>query len=447
LSSKRDLVEAHGFNRRRLATAFVSGAPGGREVEPVRLGRAVVGGVVLAVLVVAGAAVAGFLKPTLPDDWDQQGLVIGEESGSRFLAYDGEFFPVVNATSARLVLDDFDVTFVPDAKIAEKSLGATLGIPGAPDALPPAEDLVQTGWTACADVDGATRLRLAEQPGARVATDQALVVRSDQDETWVVTGGYRYEVPRRTEDPVLRALGLDGAPRWTVSGTWLDLFPVGGPLEGFSVPGAGEATPDDWSVPAGAARVGSVLDIDGQPYVLGQEGIIRLTEFASAVYLATSERVSRVEASTAETNDIPQSTDEVHPTDWPTEVPAPFGADFACALLATEPGQTPTVSLAAPTAEEAVPGDGESGTSVSVEPGRGALVRTMGSGVTDQGTVYLVDASGTHYAIGGEVTDTLSRLGYSGVQPVPVPLLWADLFASGPELSREQAVQPVRGRT
>ena len=59
MSSKRDLVEAHSFNRRRLVTAFVSGAPGGREVEPVRYGRTLVGGLVLALLIVAGAAVGG----------------------------------------------------------------------------------------------------------------------------------------------------------------------------------------------------------------------------------------------------------------------------------------------------------------------------------------------------------------------------------------------------
>jgi hypothetical protein len=72
-------------------------------------------------------------------------------------------------------------------------------------------------------------------------------------------------------------------------------------------------------------------------------------------------------------------------------------------------------------------------------------VRATGSGVEDRGTTHLVDASGTRYPIGGDIADTLSRLGYGGVEPVPVPLAWVDLFAGGPELSRERAVQPVRG--
>ena len=50
MATKKDLVEAYSFSRRRLVTAFVSGAPGGREVEPARPGRTIVGGLALAVL-------------------------------------------------------------------------------------------------------------------------------------------------------------------------------------------------------------------------------------------------------------------------------------------------------------------------------------------------------------------------------------------------------------
>lgn len=61
MPTQRDLVEAHSFSRRRLVTAFVAGAPGGREVEPARPGRTIVGGVVLGVLLMAGAFVTGAL--------------------------------------------------------------------------------------------------------------------------------------------------------------------------------------------------------------------------------------------------------------------------------------------------------------------------------------------------------------------------------------------------
>ena len=96
MASKRDLVEAHDFNRRPLVTAFLSGAPGGREVEPVRYGRTIIGGLILAALLVEGAAVTGVLKPAVGDDWRDNGLVIGKTSGSRFLMFDGKLYPIAN---------------------------------------------------------------------------------------------------------------------------------------------------------------------------------------------------------------------------------------------------------------------------------------------------------------------------------------------------------------
>jgi hypothetical protein len=57
----RAVGEACAYARRRLVTAFVSGAPGGQEPEPARPARAVVGGLVLAVLLLAGCAAARVL--------------------------------------------------------------------------------------------------------------------------------------------------------------------------------------------------------------------------------------------------------------------------------------------------------------------------------------------------------------------------------------------------
>lgn len=67
MATPRDLAEANAFSRRRLVTAFVCGAPGGREVAPARSGRAVAGGLALAVLLTAAAAVAGALAPGPPE--------------------------------------------------------------------------------------------------------------------------------------------------------------------------------------------------------------------------------------------------------------------------------------------------------------------------------------------------------------------------------------------
>lgn len=61
--NSRAVGEACAYTRRRLVTAFVSGAPEGQEPEPARPARAVVGGLVLAVLLLAGCAAARVLSP------------------------------------------------------------------------------------------------------------------------------------------------------------------------------------------------------------------------------------------------------------------------------------------------------------------------------------------------------------------------------------------------
>jgi len=46
MATKKDLIDAQTYSRRRLLAAFTSGAPGGKEVEPTSPMKAVIGGVV-----------------------------------------------------------------------------------------------------------------------------------------------------------------------------------------------------------------------------------------------------------------------------------------------------------------------------------------------------------------------------------------------------------------
>ncbi len=171
MATKRDLVEAHQFSRRRLVTAFVSGAPGGREVEPARPGRALIGGLALALLVVAGGAVTGLIFGRDEADWKQPGLVISKDLGQPYLVSTPEggglvIRPVVNITSARLILGaDADPTYVSEEAINAERIGEPIGIIDAPAQVPDPDDLVETGWTACTSVGTGLRLRLADAAG------------------------------------------------------------------------------------------------------------------------------------------------------------------------------------------------------------------------------------------------------------------------------------------
>lgn len=452
MSSKRDLVEAHSFNRRRLVTAFVSGAPGGREVEPVRYGRTLVGGLVLALLIVAGAAVSGFIKPSVPEDWSDGGLVVGKDSGSRFVAVEGTLYPVINTTSARLLLasdgEEMTVNFVPEDLIAEAPTEATIGIQGAPDALPAPGSLVQSGWTACTDSTGGIAVSVEDTPVSTPAVDEALRVVDDEG-SWVVTGNQRYKLPdaAKPQAAVLRALGLDDQPERGVTGVWLDLFPVGDPLVPFSVRGAGSSVPST-GVPD-LTRVGTPLLVDGRPYALGQGGtLIPLSPFAAAVYTSSGRgaQLARldIDVSNAEVAGLNLDDAEApYPESWPQELVEDYATqDVECARLDTEEGELPVVSLSVPT--EDAPSVASGLFSREIEPGGGALVQASPGGVLGTGTVFLIDSTGTRYAVGtpADAVTTRGSLGYVDVEPPAVPLPWTKIFRDGPALTRNAAGQP-----
>jgi len=62
--TERELAEAHAFARRRLVQAYVLG----RDVEPPPAGRAVLAGLVLAALLVAGAALLARIETSTAED-------------------------------------------------------------------------------------------------------------------------------------------------------------------------------------------------------------------------------------------------------------------------------------------------------------------------------------------------------------------------------------------
>ena len=269
MSSKKDLVEAHSFNRRRLITAFVSGAPGGREVEPVRYGRTLVGGLVLALLIVAGAAVAPLLKTGAA-----QGL---EPEGPR--GRQGERVPVRRVPGHALPRHQHHVgpadprrrgqvrrELRPRRRDRQAEAGSDHRHrrgpgPAAEHRQPRADRLERVHQRGPGRPGGA--VRQAPVTAARRARSWP---RLRTGGTQVVAGRHQYAVPAGERgNPYLRALGLDGEaarpPSQACGSTWSRRAST---LEPFSVEGAGE--PVDTGVD-GLDQVGSPVRVDGRPYV------------------------------------------------------------------------------------------------------------------------------------------------------------------------------------
>ncbi|GAA4685853.1 type VII secretion protein EccB [Nocardioides nanhaiensis] len=461
MANKKDLVEAYSFSRRRLVTAFVSGAPGGREVEPTKPGRTIIGGVALAILLVAGAAVTGVFKPRVDEDWTSPGLVSSKERASDYLIFEpppGEepvLRPLINITSAMLLFGaDVTSTSVPEVELKTLDEGPAIGILDAPQTPPDPEDLVNDGWTACT-VDGqGIKVTVSSEPQVQVQPGAGLLVRSERRLYLVGEGegergevsrprAYSYLIDDRGRD-ALRDVTLQGLSGYLLEDAvevppdWLTLFPSGGSLEvdtlglgrlGDRVDYAGQG-----GVPANA-RVGDRFENNGLSYAIAEDSPVELTTFAER--LLTSQRDEEIELDGPLDLDIaPQPYAEAH---FPAE-PLTNVQGEQCAVLATDP-LSPGVQVGVLPGEQASAADVEAGIEYDVDSGTGAMVRSgQWDNLPGDGEVFLVDNRGERYLLqGGEVPESL---GLASVEQVFAPAEWMDLFRTGVTLSRDAARCP-----
>lgn len=481
MATKRDLVEAHAFSRRRLVTAFVSGAPGGREVEPARPARTIVGGLALAVLLVAGAAIAGVFAPRDAADWKNPGLVVSKETGAAYVILEASdhpvLRPVINITSARLILDqEAEPTLVSQGTIDQQVIGEDIGILGAPASLPTPGLLIDSGWTACTRDRGGVRVAVAAEPQVTPVPTSGFLVKSG-GAYYVVAqgsqsngqppGAYRYLLPEPAQDRAADAdnllgdLGLpirDAAVR--VPAAWLALFPAGGDLgwRSFGVDHLGEPAPGAGGpgVP-GDARVGDVIITGDRALLLTAAGPTPLDAWALGVYrhtltphgLPTVDRRRGDRPRITESSQAPTGEQKVPSYDaarWPSGVLSPHpGAP--CAELTAVAGSAPTVQVASDPADaataDAVP-EGHVGRTVAA--GRGAYVLSGDWTDTTDGSPFVVDAKGRSYPLVGE--EAATRLGYAAHPVAVVPDSWVKLFDTGVNLSVDDALcRPREGET
>jgi hypothetical protein len=461
MATKRDLVEAHAFGRRRLVTAFVSGAPGGREVEPARPGRTVVGGVALGVLLMAGAAVSGVLAGRTAVDWNNPGLVISKDKGQPYVitreSKHPVLNPVINITSARLILgSSVEPVIVPEDTIQEQAIGPEIGILGAPATVPDPDELVETGWSACTASHHGIRTYVALKPLATAAPSDGFVVQSGGDR-WLIatseagTGAYRYLLPPTAggaQDRFLQSVGLGvGNEAVRVPSQWLDLWPAGGDLSwrSFGIPGSayGRAIGYGDQIHVPEAQIGDLVEVGEIGYLLGPDGPIRLSTFAQGVYQASTPPSGGYRTFQQPTMDRDAVVSPYAGASWPGGTLTPATRDL-CAVLQAKAGSKPEVALATDPGDLAtaagVPADVRE---AGVAARAGAYVLSADFGETTGGLPYLVDLKGSSHVLEGGAAE---RLGYGGYAAPVVPDTWVKLFQPGAVLSPSLALcEPAKG--
>lgn len=445
MASKSDLLEAQSFSRRRLLTAFVSGAPGGKELEPAKPLRAVVISLALTVAVILGGVFFGLVQPGLPPDWKNGRLVIAKDTGARYVSVNGVLHPVINTASARLLIpsSEFAIVTTDSSAIAGIRIGAPLGIVGAPDALPRGNALVNSGWTACVTDTSGVAVTIAATPGASVTRDAAVV--ENDGARFVVAGGLRYPVDPENADAVLRAAGINALAPLPVSSAWLNLFAPGAPLTPLIVADAGTPIPGDalpdGSLPDGPLSIGEVIHTSGsaadQRFLVQPDGsLAALSPLAWQLYqLGSGKNLALVrEVPAAAVAQLKTAAQAAGSQDWPhTGFTALPSAERACALLSADGARsTRTVLASAPVERPAARG-------ITVQPGHGALILSAGRGAGSAGMLTLIDATGTAYALPGGDSEIVKRLGYTQTDVGAVEQSWIALLQSGPELTSTAA--------
>lgn len=467
-TTRRSALRAHRYAATRVVTALVT-RRGGVGTARLRTGwPAATAGVVAAGLLLAGAAAYGALGPG-GADWRTPGAILVErETGTRYVVAGGRLHPVLNYSSALLVVGTGRprILVLPRRALDGAPRGATLGIPGAPDSLPPPERLLHGSWWVCSEpAGGAARatLRLSTPDDGRPLRDAGLLVRAAGGPVQLLWKGHRFTI--RRDRYVLPALGWAGARPVPVHPALLNALPSGPDLdlpavEGRGRPGAAPGTRiGEVSVltTAAGARQFLVALADGYALVSPVQADLLLGDPRTVRVLGqrTARRLSAAEYAVA-----PRSPTGLPwggrpgPAGPPQRVPALADpGDAAC--VSASGVQTPVV-VAGASAGAGLPVPVSGGTDVPPGPSGGRAPRVdrvavPGGGAALVGAVTapgspvaglsVVTSEGLRYPVADRAA--LAALGYADVRPVPVPAAVLALLPVGRTLDRAAAVQPA----
>jgi type VII secretion protein EccB len=457
MNSRRDQVQAYTYVMGRLTSALVHGEPDAPETPTRRTSLGTFTGVLLSALLVAGFLIWGLLSPSSSGVTLSSGeFVITQGTGSRYIYAQGELHPVLNWSSAMLLLGGQPtVKTVSAASLSKVPLGSSLGINGAPDALPPASSLNKGSWLVCAvhSADGpAVSLTIGGTTAlTRVPADSAVIAQTPDGDQYLIYQGQRM----RLDAPWIRvALGLSHAPVAQVSTAWLNAVPAAADLLAPSVPDIGASGPTVGSV---STRVGQVLvvqDIGSQQqyYVVVSGGIVPVTLTQAALLLGDpaaaaayhGAAVAPVQvgpaaaaAAPAGKLTLPDGSDSGAPLSPPKGF-TPGGQQAPCVSYAGSGGSPALVYAAPPAQSPTAPVVSDVTTSpqnadiIDVVPGGGALLRPQTAPGVSGSSFYLVTDAGVKYPVpSSEVTS----LGYTAGEAARLPAALLGFLPTGPALS------------
>jgi type VII secretion protein EccB len=467
--NQRDQAHAYRFLTRRLSSALVRDDPDGPDAPMRRLAIASFGSIMIAALAVAGVGVFGVLRPGGATAWKNgQAMILEKETGSRYLYLGGELHPVLNYTSARLVLGQptFSIVSVSHASLSAATIGAPIGIQGAPDELPTRATLVSGPWTVCSrpalDQSGAPTAIAALSVGGPVAgsplgISRGLLVTSTDGHFYLVWNGLRHLIPGG--QAALTALSYTGFTPVVVADAWLSVMPEGTDLK--TPPIAGRLGSRGPAVGGRPSKIGQVFVAAGTSsyYLAERGGLAPLSRTGALLTLADPAIRALYPAGLARAVSVPSAAiaavpalGDASPQDQPRRPPPllelPGGQGDVCVAYPAGSASSPQVRTA-PVAAAAIRTWTQPrlydklgiplADQVELPAGDGAVVEAA-SGL-GAGTVYLITSQGIKYPLAS--AGLLASLGLPGVHPAQVPEVLLELLRTGPTLDRAAARHTV----
>ncbi|WP_016909814.1 type VII secretion protein EccB [Streptomyces xiaopingdaonensis] len=504
MASRRDELNAYTFAKKRLNAAFLQPSQTGTEEGAPRPLRAVLPGMVVGALVLAGFGAWGMFKPKEPEKWDEVGekVIVGSKSTTRYVVLETDdkkqLHPVLNLASARLLLDAGKGEVV---KVDEEILdggdiphGATIGIPYGPDRLPePDEAGADKRWAVCerpgqggraiqkAAFVFAERDAQRTEGQRRLSGGELLYVKDRGGQRWAIDSkGVKYPVPE--DELLLRTLFRSEQPQ-RVSNEWLATFREGDEINFPQVPGQVNQRAGASEELGEADRVGMVLRARAgtgyQHYLVLAGRVVPVSDFTAVLLLSKTEQPSGQNGratTVAPSAIVPGKRAFDAGIDWPTEravkvnsARATTGArNTVCNVLRKVDEKTGTTTLSTWAGRDFPAQLPTGSTSAYVTPGSGQLFRQIKGSETKAGSVFLATDTGLRYALqanndsasedAGIGTDGKQdeqskqqqaqgseaqvRLGYENIKPAPIPAAWSQFLPTGPRLGTSAARQP-----
>ncbi|HTX94276.1 MAG TPA: type VII secretion protein EccB [Mycobacterium sp.] len=448
-------------------------------VDPLRTqSRAVLMGVVLLITGLVGCFVFSLIRPS--GSAGTNAVLADRSTAALYVRVGDELHPVLNLTSARLIVGrPVDPTMVKSSELDRFPRGNLIGIPGAPERMVqnPAHD---ANWTVCDAVGGTPRAVhstgvavIAGRPdssgahAAALAPRQAILAESANN-TWLLWEGKRSQI-NLADHAVTNALGWGTdvpAPRPIALGLF-NAIPEAPPLTAPDIPNAG--APANFSVPApiGAVVVSYAVDQSSSGaaryYAVLPDGLQPVSPVLAAILRNTNsyglDQPPRLGADAVAKLPVSKMLDTTRYPDQQV-VPVDAAKDPVTCAYWSKPAGAATSSLSLlsgsvlPVPESVhtvdLVGGGSAATAarVALAPGTGYFSQTVGGGPGSPaaGSLFWVSDTGVRYGIDNEAENsaaghgkTVEALGLSEpALPIPWPAL--SLFATGPTLSRADAL-------